>query len=81
MRTSDFKPERADLYPVLNLGSANGLSRRLRMILTRRGWGVHSLMRRSLLFVLIDCLRAGHCYWDRGLAKTPVFNRLRQQGT
>ena len=38
-------------------------------------------MRRNLLFLLIDCLRADLCYGERGSAKTPVFSRLRQQGT
>lgn len=38
-------------------------------------------MRRNLLFVLIDCLRADHCYGERGSATTPVLNRLRRQGT
>lgn len=38
-------------------------------------------MRRNLFFILIDCLRADLCYGERGSAKTPVFSRLRQQGT
>jgi len=39
------------------------------------------LMRRNLLVILIDCLRADLCYGERGSAITPVFSRLRQQGT
>lgn len=38
-------------------------------------------MQRNLLFILIDCLRADYCYGERGSAQTPVFNRLRRQGT
>lgn len=38
-------------------------------------------MRRNLLFLLIDCLRADLCYGEQGSAKTPVFSRLRQEGT
>ncbi len=38
-------------------------------------------MRRNLFFILVDCLRADHCYGERGSAKTPVLNRLRQGGT
>ncbi len=38
-------------------------------------------MQRNLLFLLIDCLRADLCYGERGSARTPVINRLRQQGT
>ena len=38
-------------------------------------------MRRNLLFILIDCLRADLCYGEESSAKTPVLSRLRQQGT
>ncbi|HLC20799.1 MAG TPA: sulfatase [Candidatus Methylomirabilis sp.] len=44
------------------------------------GW-IERLMRRNLFFILVDCLRADHCYGERGSAITPVFNRLRQLGT
>ena len=39
------------------------------------------MMPRNLLYLLIDSLRADHCYGEQGSAKLPVFNRLRQQGT
>ncbi len=38
-------------------------------------------MRRNLLFLLIDSLRADLCYGERGSAKTPTLTRLRQHGT
>jgi len=38
-------------------------------------------MERNLFFILIDCLRADHCYGEQGSGKTPVLTRLRQNGT
>ncbi len=38
-------------------------------------------MGRNLFFILIDCLRADHCYGEQGSANTPVLSRLRQSGT
>lgn len=40
-----------------------------------------SLMGRNLLFILIDSLSADLRYGEQGSARTPVFDRLRQQGT